>query len=174
MMGGAYSEKQVYEAAARRRRTDFLITSVIFAVFIAAALVAIFFVRENFIGVAVGVVCLIWLIYSYAKSMKRIPSVSVLFSGEMSGEITAIDYTVPKSDRDTKRAIITVSSGGKSRKLKGLSAEAAGAYTVGEKVLIVAGTQYPIILERDSRIIPCPICGKVRPYTKIKCDGCGN
>ncbi len=169
-----YNEKHIYEAASRRRRTDFLITSVIFLVFIAAALVAIFFVRDNLIGVAIGAVCLVWLIYSFLKSMKKIPPVSVMFSGEVSGVITAIDYTVPKNDRAIKKAIITVNSDGKSVKRAGISLEAASTYKVGDKVLIVAGTQYPMILERESRIVPCPICGKVRPYTDKKCDKCGN
>lgn len=169
-----YNEKHIYEAAARRRRTDFLITSVIFLVFIIGAVAAIFFVRDNFIGVIIGIVCLVWLMYSFFKSMKKLPPVALMFSGEISGEVMAIDYTVPKNDRDVKKAIITIRSNDKTHKLKGLSAEAASAYLIGDKVLVITGTQYPMILERESRIVPCPICGKVRPCTNKKCDGCGN
>ncbi len=169
-----YNEKHIYDVAARRRRTDFLITSVIFLVFIAAAGVAIFFVRQNPIGVAVGCVCIVWLIYSFVKSMKKLPPIKTIFSKEFAGEITAIDYTVPKNDRSVKKAIITVKKGNESTKLTGISLEAASAYNVGDQVLVIAGTQYPMILERESRIIPCPICGKVRPYTDKKCNSCGN
>lgn len=169
-----YNEKHVYESAAKRRRTDFLITSVIFLVFIIAAGVAIFFVRHNPIGIAAGCVCIVWLTYSFAKSMKRLPPVRIIFSKEFQGKITAIEYTVPKNDRSAKKAVITVTDEEGSKKLTGISLEAASAYSIGDRVLAVAGTQYPIILERESRIIPCPICGKVRPYTSKKCDGCGN
>lgn len=169
-----YNEKQTYETAAKRRKTDFLITSAIFLLFIIAAGVAIFFVRRNPIGIAVGCVCTVWLIYSFIKSMKKLPPVKVIFSKEFFGKITAIDYTVPKSARSVKKAVITVSADDKITKLAGISTEAASAYNIGDRVLVVAGTQYPIILERESKIIPCPICGKVRPYTDKKCKSCGN
>ena len=55
----------------QRKRTDFIITSVIFCVFIIAAAVAIFFVRTNPVGVVVGIVCLLWLVYSFAKQIKK-------------------------------------------------------------------------------------------------------
>ena len=62
------------EQIKQRKRTDFLITSVIFCVFIVAAMVAIFFVRTNPVGVALAVICLIWLIYSFAKQIKKYKS----------------------------------------------------------------------------------------------------
>lgn len=169
-----HNKNQVNKTAAKRKRTDFLITSVIFCVFIAAAAVAIFLVRRNPVGIAVGCVCIVWMIYSFIKSTKKLPPVKTIFSKEFEGKITAIDYTVPKNSRSVKKAVITVSAGDKSTKLTGISLEAASAYNVGDRVLIVAGTQYPMILEREPRIIPCPICGKVRPYTDKKCNSCGN
>lgn len=62
------------EQVKQRKRTDFLITSVIFCVFILAAAVAIFFVRTNPVGVIVGIVCLLWLIYSFVKQIKKFRS----------------------------------------------------------------------------------------------------
>lgn len=59
------------EEEKRRKRTDFLITSVAFCVFIAAAAVAIFFVRSNPVGVVVGLACLAWLVYSFVKQIKK-------------------------------------------------------------------------------------------------------
>ena len=66
-----YNNNQSPEEEKRRKRTDFLITSVVFCVFIAAAAVAIFFVRSNPVGVVVGFVCLAWLIYSFIKQIKK-------------------------------------------------------------------------------------------------------
>ena len=62
------------EQVKQRKRTDFLITSVIFCVFILAAAVAIFFVRTNPVGVIVGIVCLLWLVYSFVKQIKKYKS----------------------------------------------------------------------------------------------------
>ncbi len=169
-----YNKKEVYEAAASRRRTDFLITSVIFLAFIIAAGVAIYFVRSNPLGVGVGAVCIVWLIFSLVKSLKKLPPIKDIFADEFEGEITAIDYTVPKNDRTPKKAILTVSENGKSIKIHGISLEAASAYQVGDRVLKIKGTQYPVLTKRDSKIIPCPICGKVRPYTNSICDLCKN
>ena len=62
------------EQIKQRKRTDFLITSVCFCVFIVAAMVAIFFVRANPVGVIVGIVCLLWLVYSFVKQIKKYKS----------------------------------------------------------------------------------------------------
>ena len=66
-----YNNNQSPEEIKQRKRTDFIITSVIFCVFIIAAAVAIFFVRTNPVGVVVGVVCLLWLVYSFVKQIKK-------------------------------------------------------------------------------------------------------
>jgi threonine/homoserine/homoserine lactone efflux protein len=69
-----HNKNQSPEEIKQRKRTDFLITSVIFCVFIVAAAVAIFFVRTNPVGVIVGIVCLAWLIYSFVKQIKKYKS----------------------------------------------------------------------------------------------------
>ena len=69
-----YNENRSQKDAKQHKRTDFLITSVIFCVFIIAAAVAIFFVRTNPVGVIVGIVCLAWLIYSFVKQIKKYKS----------------------------------------------------------------------------------------------------
>ena len=66
-----YNNNQSPEEIKQRKRTDFIITSVIFCVFIIAAAVAIFFVRTNPVGVVVGIVCLLWLVYSFVKQIKK-------------------------------------------------------------------------------------------------------
>lgn len=62
------------EEIKQRKKTNFLITSVIFCVFIVAAAVAIFLVRTNPVGVIVGIVCLLWLVYSFVKQIKKYKS----------------------------------------------------------------------------------------------------
>ena len=69
-----YNENRSQKDAKQQKRTDFLITSVIFCVFIIAAAVAIFFVRKNPVGIIVGIVCLAWLIYSFVKQIKKYKS----------------------------------------------------------------------------------------------------
>lgn len=66
-----YNKNRSPEEIKQRKRTDFLITSVIFCVFIVAAAVAIFLVRTNPVGVIVGIVCLLWLVYSFVKHIKK-------------------------------------------------------------------------------------------------------
>ena len=68
------NKNQPQKDTKQQKRTDFLITSVIFCVFIVAAAVAIFFMRTNPVGVIVGVVCLAWLIYSFVKQIKKYKS----------------------------------------------------------------------------------------------------
>lgn len=68
------NKNQPQKDAKQQKRTDFLITSVIFCVFIVAAAVAIFFMRTNPVGVIVGIVCLAWLIYSFVKQIKKYKS----------------------------------------------------------------------------------------------------
>ena len=68
------NQNQRQKDAKQQKRTDFLITSVIFCVFIVAAAVAIFFMRTNPVGVIVGIVCLAWLIYSFVKQIKKYKS----------------------------------------------------------------------------------------------------
>ena len=68
------NKNQPQKDTKQQKRTDFLITSVIFCVFIVAAGVAIFFMRTNPVGVIVGIVCLAWLIYSFVKQIKKYKS----------------------------------------------------------------------------------------------------
>lgn len=68
------NKNQPQKDTKQQKRTDFLITSVIFCVFIVAAAVAIFFMRTNPVGVIVGIVCLVWLIYSFVKQIKKYKS----------------------------------------------------------------------------------------------------
>lgn len=68
------NKNQPQKDTKQQKRTDFLITSVIFCVFIVAAAVAIFFMRTNPVGVIVGIVCLAWLIYSFVKQIKKYKS----------------------------------------------------------------------------------------------------
>ena len=68
------NKNQPQKDTKQQKRTDFLITSVIFCVFIVAAGVAIFFVRTNPVGVVIGAVCLAWLIYSFVKQIKKYKS----------------------------------------------------------------------------------------------------
>ena len=68
------NEIQTKEELARRKRTDFLITSVIFCVLIAAAIATVFYVRANTSALVVSIVCLLWLIYSFVKQIKKFKS----------------------------------------------------------------------------------------------------
>lgn len=59
------------EEIARRKRTDFLITSVIFCILIAAGVGAAIYVRAKTPALIVSVVCVIWLMYSFVKQIKK-------------------------------------------------------------------------------------------------------
>ena len=59
------------EEIARRKRTDFLITSVIFCLLIIAGAVAAFYVRTRTPALIVSIICVLWLIYSFIKQIKK-------------------------------------------------------------------------------------------------------
>ena len=59
------------EEIARRKRTDFLITSVIFCILIAAGVGAAIYVRAKTPALIVSIICVFWLIYSFAKQIKK-------------------------------------------------------------------------------------------------------
>ena len=59
------------EEIARRKRTDFIITSVIFCALIIAGIAAAFYVRTKTPALIVSIICVAWLVYSFVKQIKR-------------------------------------------------------------------------------------------------------
>ncbi len=46
-------------------------------------------------------------------------------------------------------------------------------YEEGDSLIKYSGTQFPIVISRESSKQPCPICGEVNDNLSEKCAGCG-
>ena len=169
---------QKYTDAAKNRKTDFIITLTVYAVIIAAAIVAVILLRENPVAVIAGTVALVWIIATLVRLLKKKPP-RAIFATEIKGEITD-KRTVTKSsgERTVTTTTLTVKCDNRETViLKKLPAELAGVYEVGDKILRIRSTEFPVILESEgkspaSKCSVCPLCGKARLATEPKCPSC--
>lgn len=167
-----------YEEAAKNRKTDFIITSCVYAVIIAAAVVAIILLIGNPVALIAGIVALVWIIATFIGLLKKKPP-RAIFAKEIKGEITD-KHTLTKSsgERTVTTTVLTVKcNNGETKSISKLPAELAGVYEVGDKIMRIRSTEFPIILApceaaRRARCTVCPLCGKAHPTQEAKCPSC--
>ena len=168
-------DKIRYEDAASKRRTDFIIKLVIFAIFIIASAVAIPFSLDKPVYILIEAVAVIWFSFSLYKMIKESNPVS-LFAPEYEGTVVKVyAETDKKRPANPISEIYVASSDGKIYTTSYLPVEAARVYRVGDKVLHIKGTLCPVITSRTLEYHPCPICGKnIRANTPKKCERCSS
>lgn len=191
------SARERYAPRAMQRKTDFIITLVIYAAMLAAAIAAIVLLRANTVGVIICAICLACMIFKLVKTLKKFPPLKVLFAKELEGEIIdihVVDVPVvrgmggrPKRMprvRNTRGAswdggrrwlkgeLYIKTDDGNISFITGMTKEATDVYCEGDRVLRIAGTKYPVIMSRDPHKIPCPICGTVHSTSETACPHC--
>lgn len=168
-------DKIRYEEAASKRRTDFIIKLVIFAIFIAISIVAVFFSLNNPTYILIEAVAIIWFAFSLVKMIKE-SNLSSLFAPEYEGKVVKIyAETDPKSPSKPISEIYVATMDGKVYEISALPIEAARVYRVGDTVFHIDGTLCPIITSRQLEYHPCPICGKNnRVSATKKCERCAS
>ena len=192
------SERERYAARAAQRKTDFTITVAMYVGILAAAIVAIILMRENTVGVIVCIACLVAMIVKLVYTLRKFPTLKVLFAKELEGEIVDIHVVdvpavrgmggrpkrMPRV-RNTRGAswdggrrwlkgeLYIKTDDGNISFITGMTKEATDVYCEGDRVLRIAGTKYPVIMSRDPHKIPCPICGTVHSASEVKCPHCG-
>ena len=62
---------------------------------------------------------------------------------------------------------------GNIKSISGLYKSHMDIYEDGDILLKYAGTKFPIILSREVKKQPCPICGEVNDETRDVCRSCG-
>ena len=166
-------DKIRYEEAASKRRTDFIIKLVIFAIFIVASAVAIFFSLDKPVYILIEAVAIIWFAFSLYKMIKESNPVS-LFAPEYEGTVVKIyAQTDQKRPANPISEIYVAANDGKLYTVSSLPIEAARVYREGDKVLHIKGTLCPVITSRRLEYHPCPICGKNnRAGTTKRCERC--
>ena len=168
-------DKIRYEEAASKRRTDFIIKLAIFAIFIVASAVAIFFSLDKPVYILIEAVAIIWFAFSLYKMIKESNPVS-LFAPEYEGTVVKVYAEVdPKHPTKPISEIYVATDDGKLFTTSSLPVEAARAYRAGDKVLHIKGTLCPVITSRQLEYHPCPICGKNnRSATPKRCERCSS
>lgn len=169
------TDKLRYEEAASKRRTDFIIKLVIFAIFIIASAVAVFFSLDRPIYLLIEAIAIIWFVFSLCKMIKESSPVS-LFAPEYEGTVVKVyPQTNPKSPTDHVSELYVAADDGTLYEITSLPIETARVYRVGDRVLHIDGTLCPVIISRELEYHPCPICGKNNRAGMIKkCDRCSS
>ena len=62
---------------------------------------------------------------------------------------------------------------GDVRLIDNLSVAHTELYEEGDELYKAAGVKYPIILSRESKKQPCPLCGRINTDTDTQCSSCG-
>ena len=168
-------DKARYEDAASKRRTDFIIKLVIFAIFIIASTVAVFFSLNKIEYLLIEAVAIIWFAFSLYKMIKESNPAS-LFAPEYEGTVVKVyAETDRKSPSKPISEIYVATADGKIYEVTSLPVEAARAYRVGDTVFHIKGTLCPVITSRQLEYHPCPICGKNdRASTPKRCERCAS
>ena len=168
-------DKIRYEEAASKRRTDFIIKLIIFAIFIIISIVAVFFSLNNLPYLLIEGIAIVWFAFSLVKMIKE-SNLSSLFAPEYEGKVVKIyAETDPKSPLKPISEIYVATADGKLYEISALPIEAARVYRVGDTVFHIDGTLCPIITSRQLEYHPCPICGKNnRVSASKKCERCAS
>lgn len=168
-------DKQRYEDAAGKHRTDFIIKLVIFAAFIIASAVVIVFSYNKPMYVIIAGIAILWFGFSLYKMIKDSHPAS-LFAPEYEGTVVKIyAETDKKHPQNPISELYVATSEGKLFTTVALPIDTARAYRVGDKVLHIKGTLCPVITSRQTEFHPCPICGKsTRANSTKKCEKCAS
>ena len=75
--------------------------------------------------------------------------------------------------RGLKGAVYLRSGDGNVAEIRDLPIAHTDIYEQGDRLLRLAGTKYPIVISRDLKEQPCPICGQVNGTDRFSCIRCG-
>ena len=181
----------------KKRRRDFIfkiVCSLLF-VLISSLVIALF---PEMTVIFVCVVIIIISVFYAIKTLKRYQPV-LLFSEELQGEnvkehefvvtnrrlsfggrrsfsrFKPVAYSSQRSrTKPPTSAIVYIKLPcGDVTYLDGLSGAQTDIYEIGDTLYKYPGTRYPIILNREVKAQPCPICGTANKASEEKCITCG-
>ncbi len=181
----------------KKRRRDFIfkiVCSLLF-VLISSLIIALF---PEMTVIFVCVVIIIISVFYAIKTLKRYQPV-LLFSEELQGEnvkehefvvtnrrlsfggrrsfsrFKPVAYSSQRSrTKPPTSAIVYIKLPcGDVTYLDGLSGAQTDIYEIGDTLYKYPGTRYPIILNREVKAQPCPICGTANKASEEKCITCG-
>ena len=75
--------------------------------------------------------------------------------------------------RGLKGAVYLRFDDGNVTEIRDLPIAHTDIYEQGDRLLRHAGTKYPVVLSRDVKEQPCPICGQVNSTDRFSCSRCG-
>ena len=190
-----YDTEQITAYVEQRRKEFKIITLTLGLVLVTAMiLIGIFYGNDNDIVFwsAISVVAVMLIFYLSVGKY----SPAVLFSPEIQGtSIKEHEYTVRTAKqvysegratifaygrRRVRKASYSIASSvylklddGNIKEISGLDKKHTDLYEIGDRLLKFAGTKYPIILDRQTKRQPCPICGTINEETDKNCKKCG-
>ena len=167
--------RERYEEAASKRRTDFIIKMAIFAVFIVSSALVIIFSLDKPTYILIAAVAILWFGFSLYKTVVESHPVS-LFTPEYEGTVVKLYSALDtKSKSKPISELYIATDDGKLYSINSLQKSAVDTYRVGDRVLHIKGTLYPVIISRKTEYHPCPICGWVaKTGTSKKCEKCAS
>ena len=186
-----YDLERVGMIVAERRRI-FSIKAAFFAVLMLAALIlAIYFAGSEigFVSALIEFPLVLLAFHLYRKSGAR-----VLLSKEVRGvNIKEHEYGIqhepgvrlhrrvsaPSTGANRKPSPLRINGNvylklesGDIKELSGLYKSHIDIYEEGDTLLKLAGTRFPIVVSRDAKEQPCPLCGEVNKMTECECKRC--
>ncbi len=186
-----YDDEKIALLVAKKRRAFCKKLSIILFVIIASLVTVIL----NFNDYAT-VICLlidIFLILTIPKLCKRY-SVKILFSQEIKGRnVKEYEYGIHGDGQEriyrkgnmphtfaNKKILPLRLNGtvylelddGNITSISGLYKAHMDIYEDKDMLLKYAGTKFPIVIDREVKKQPCPICGEVNDYSQNECKSC--
>ena len=145
--------------------------------------------------VTVGCVLVLILLIFRVKKVIRSYNPKVLFCREITGKnrkeyeyaiqsdnrVRAFTKSnVPNTFANRKSAALRLNGtvyleldDGSITSISGLYKSHMDIYEEGDTLIRYAGTKFPIVLDREVKKQPCPICGEVNDCSRDECGGCG-
>lgn len=188
-------EKLSWRVAERKKR--FLTVLALYAL-MAAVGIALLFI-DNKTVVFIGVVVIIVAVFAVSRHISR-SRPGYLFSKEQRGINVKEHEYIANAPRGLSprrafmlRAKTYSNSGNASARtarvrqayvylrlddgnviiLDGLTSLHTDIYEIGDELLRPAGARYPIVIGRDVKNQPCPLCGRINAASELACAGCG-
>lgn len=187
-----YDLKEIEKIVNEKRKNFYIKASVILCAMIISLVLSLLHINDTI--TVLGIVVEFPLFYFLVKTWNKCEA-KVLLKGEIKGKnIKEIEYGIQNDGqppiyrrgnmphnmsnrkvhpRRLNGSVYLELENGNIREVTGLYESHMNIYEEGDILLKPAGTKFPIVISRQPKKQPCPICGEVNDMSTDACQNCG-
>ena len=187
-----YDLEEIKKTVDEKRKNFYIKVAVILCIMVTSLVLSLIGLNDTI--TVLGVVAEFPLFYFLVKTWNK-SEAKVLLKGEIKGKnIKEIEYGIQNDGqppiyrrgnmphnmsnrkvhpRRLNGSVYLELENGNIREITGLYESHMNIYEEGDILLKPAGTKYPVVISRQPKKQPCPICGEVNDMSADACHNCG-